>query len=77
MGYNGQKVRAKGFVATLLGVLITVLVGAIPFLGLTSTAQANTWFSYGGHEYALTDNNWQSWVDAEAEAASLGGILQP
>jgi hypothetical protein len=75
MEHNGRKVGARGFTGTVLGVLITVFVGAALFLGLTSTAQANTWFSYGGHEYALTENNWQSWVDAEAEAVSWGGHL--
>lgn len=75
MKHYGRKVGARGLTGTVLGVLITVIIGAIPFLGLTSTAQANTWFSYGGHEYALTENNWQSWVDAEAEAVSLGGHL--
>ena len=46
-----------------------VLVG-----GLSGSAVAYTWYSYNGHSYALTQN-WESWLNAEQEAVSLGGHL--
>jgi hypothetical protein len=43
-------------------------------LGLAGNAGADyTWYSYGGHEYALTQSQ-LAW-DVEAEAVSLGGHL--
>jgi hypothetical protein len=59
----------------LVHLLISIVSGAVLFLGLTSIAQAYTWVTYAGHEYSLTDNNWESWVNAESEALSLGGHL--
>ena len=59
----------------LTHLFISMVTGAILFLGLTSTTQAYTWYTYGGYEYALTDNNWESWVYAESEAVSQGGHL--
>lgn len=38
------------------------------------TAHAYEWFTYNGHSYALT-STWSNWLDAEAEAVSLGGHL--
>ena len=53
-----------------VGLLVLALT-----LGLAGTAAADyTWFSYGGHNYALS-NNGVGWVTAEAEAVSLGGHL--
>lgn len=41
-------------------------------LGLAGTAGADyTWYSYGGHEYALTQIA-ESWTAAEGEAVGLG-----
>jgi hypothetical protein len=41
-------------------------------LGLAGTAVADyTWYSYGGHEYALTQIA-ESWTAAEGEAVGLG-----
>ena len=39
-----------------------------------SQAHALTWFSFNGHEYALT-SQWQSWDENEAEAVMHGGTL--
>jgi len=54
--------------------LIAMVIGTVLFFGLTLTAQAYTWYTYNGHEYAIT-NNWESWVAAEAEAVLAGGHL--
>ncbi len=43
-------------------------------LSVSGTAQAYTWYSYGGHEYALTSAR-AGWVTNEAEAVGLGGHL--
>ena len=43
-------------------------------LSVSGTAQAYTWYSYGGHEYALTSTR-AAWVTNEAEAVGLGGHL--
>jgi hypothetical protein len=53
---------------------MSIVTGALLFLGLTSIAQAYTWQTYNGHEYAVT-NTWESWIDAEAEAVLAGGHL--
>ena len=37
-------------------------------------ADALTWYSYGGHDYSLTDNA-GTWLEAQAEAESYGGNL--
>jgi len=53
---------------------VALLVLALT-LGLAGTAAADyTWYSYGGHEYALTETL-KTWVEAEAEAVSIGGHL--
>jgi len=39
-----------------------------------SQAHALTWFSFNGHEYALT-SQWQSWDENQAEAVTHGGTL--
>jgi hypothetical protein len=41
---------------------------------LAVTVDAYTWYTYGGHEYALT-KNYNNWSGAEAEAVSQGGHL--
>jgi hypothetical protein len=43
-------------------------------LALPVTSHAYTWFTYGGSEYALT-NDWNFWAGAEAEAQAVGGHL--
>ena len=44
-------------------------------LGLAGNVGADyTWYSYGGHEYAVP-YNYLTWTAAEAEAVSLGGHL--
>lgn len=49
---------------------LTLLVLA----GLASSASAHTWFSYNGHEYALTLTQ-TDWLANQAEAMSVGGNL--
>jgi hypothetical protein len=58
----------------LVHLFMSIVTGALLFLGLTSIAQAYTWQTYNGHEYAVT-NTWESWIDAEAEAVLAGGHL--
>ena len=58
----------------LVHLFICIITGAALFLGLTPIAQAYTWQTYNGHEYAVT-NTWESWVAAEAEAVTQGGHL--
>ena len=49
-------------------------IGAtIVFCG-AAPADALTWYSYGGHDYSLTDNA-GNWLEAQAEAESYGGNL--
>lgn len=50
-----------------VGLLVLALT-----LGLAGTAAADyTWYSYGGHEYAVTQT-WGYWTTCEAEAVALG-----
>jgi hypothetical protein len=58
----------------LVHLFMSIVTGAVLFLGLASISQAYTWQTYNGHEYAIT-NTWASWVDAEAEAVTQGGHL--
>jgi hypothetical protein len=54
-----------------------LITGMVVLLGLTCgryTYADYTWYSSGGHEYALTLTH-ENWATAEAEAESLGGHL--
>lgn len=46
----------------------------ILIIAWTTIAQAYTWYSYGGYNYALT-NDWGTWSQAEQEAVNAGGHL--
>jgi hypothetical protein len=50
------------------------LLATILFLSATGTTQAYTWYSYNGHEYALT-SEWSTWAGAKSEAALAGASL--
>lgn len=50
-----------------------VLLGAL-VAGVSTAASAHTWFSYNGHEYALTLTR-TDWISNQAEAMSVGGNL--
>ncbi len=52
--------------------LVIVLCLALP--GLSHADHVYSWFTYGGHNYSLT-NIQTHWTDAEAEAVSQGGHL--
>jgi hypothetical protein len=52
------------------GVLICLFVTAVA----STASAAYTWVSYGGHEYALTQN-YGTWEQCESEAESVGGYL--
>lgn len=41
---------------------------------LLRPAYAVTWFTFGGHEYGLTDS-YGTWAECQAEASSLGAYL--
>lgn len=43
-------------------------------LALALTANAYEWYTYNGHQYALT-NGWGTWAECEAEAIAAGGHL--
>jgi hypothetical protein len=55
-------------------VKIVLFLAAALALALPAIGNAYTWFSYGGHTYALT-NNAEPWLTAEAEAVTQGGHL--
>jgi hypothetical protein len=63
---NGKKVFF--FLATVLATGL-FLTAAAP-----AHAYTYTWYSYGGNQYALTENS-GGWSAAEAEAVSQGGYL--
>jgi hypothetical protein len=53
----------------LIAGLVVVLAGS-----LAPGAYGYDWYSYGGHEYALTLTR-NNWLGAEAEAVAAGGHL--
>jgi hypothetical protein len=55
-------------------VLLYSLFATILFLSATSTSWAYTWYSYNGHEYALT-SEWSTWAGAKSEAITAGANL--
>jgi hypothetical protein len=54
--------------------LLYLLLAATLFLSAAGTTQAYTWYSYDGHEYALT-SEWSTWTGAQSEAALAGASL--
>jgi hypothetical protein len=58
----------------LAHLLVPIATGTVLFLGLPLSAQAYTWYTHNGHEYALT-NTWEPWSTEEAEAVLAGGHL--
>ena len=55
--------------------LESILICSFLLAGSVSTSQAYVWYTYNGHQYAVTTNVYGPWTAAEAEAVSQGGHL--
>ncbi len=52
----------------------SVGMALVLLMGVVAAASGYEWQSYNGHLYTVT-SDWGSWIEAETEAASLGGHL--